>query len=57
MRRPACSQIARVTRGWQCPVLQTAIPATQSMYSFPSASHTVEPEPRSIMISRENAGI
>ena len=28
--RPACSRIAATTRGWQWPVLQTAIPASRS---------------------------
>ena len=53
----AWSQIAFTTAGWQWPVLQTAMPATQSIYSFPSASHTFEPSPLTMAISRENAGI
>jgi len=53
----ACSQIAATTVGLQCPVLQTAIPATRSRYSFPSPSQTVEPFPRTIAMLRENAGM
>ena len=35
---PACSRTAATTRGWQWPTLQTAIPASKSRYSSPSAS-------------------
>ena len=53
----ACSQIAFTTAGWQCPVLQTAMPATQSMYSFPLPSQTFAPFPRTIAMFREKAGM
>ena len=35
-----------VTRGWQWPRFVTEIPHRKSRYSFPSASHSREPSPR-----------
>ena len=32
-------------RGWQCPVLVTAMPLVKSRYSVPSVVTTVQPEP------------
>src|SRR5271157_74986 len=41
----ACSCMAATTLGWQWPRLLTAMPATQSTYSFPFTSHTRAPLP------------
>src|SRR5438552_43517 len=45
MKIAACRVIASTTRGWQCPVLTTAMPAVKSRYSRPSAAVTTHPEP------------
>src|SRR5947209_3441159 len=38
--------MASTTRGWQCPVEVTAMPAEKSKNSFPSTSVTTIPRPR-----------
>ncbi len=42
----ACSWIALVTRGLQCPRLQTEMPAAKSRNSTPSSSKSFAPSPR-----------
>src|SRR5712691_10657242 len=44
----ACSSIAATTRGWECPVVTTAMPAVKSRNRLPSTSVTQQPRPRSI---------
>lgn len=43
MRVAACSWMALVSRGWQWPMLQTAMPVQKSRYSLPVSSHSVVP--------------
>ena len=43
---PACSAIAAVTAGCECPMFKTAHPAVKSRYDLPSLSKTLEPSPR-----------
>src|SRR6266852_9624095 len=46
--RRACSSIAAITRGCECPVVTTAMPAVKSRNRLPSTSVTQQPLPRSI---------
>ena len=48
-----CSLTAATTAGWAWPRQFTAMPASRSMYSVPSASHTWAPRPR----TRTRAGV
>src|SRR5260370_22798544 len=46
--RLACSSIAATTRGCECPVVTTAMPAVKSRNRLPSTSVPQQPLPRSI---------
>src|SRR5258708_27702287 len=46
--RLACSSMAATTRGCECPVVTTAMPAVKSRNRLPSTSVTQQPLPRSI---------
>src|SRR6266567_1811523 len=47
-KRLACSSMAATTRGCECPVVTTAMPAVKSRKQLPSTSVTQQPRPWSI---------